>query len=75
MDLLSVFHKYRLKYAVAVLTILLLAAVGLHASVYRIFTPENIRSRLQQSIAHTHTGKSRLMRTFSAGSCPGRPSS
>ena len=54
MDLLSVFHKYRLKYAVAVLTILLLAAIGLHASVYRIFTPENIRSRLQQSIAHTH---------------------
>lgn len=54
MDLLSVFHKYRLKYAVAVLTILLLAAVGLHASVYRTFTPENIRSRLQQSIAHTH---------------------
>ncbi|EMT0256588.1 AsmA family protein [Neisseria gonorrhoeae] len=54
MDLLSVFHKYRLKYAVAVLTMLLLAAVGLHASVYRIFTPENIRSRLQQSIAHTH---------------------
>ncbi|HEZ6008173.1 TPA: AsmA family protein, partial [Neisseria meningitidis] len=46
MDLLSVFHKYRLKYAVAVLTILLLAAVGLHASVYRTFTPENIRSRL-----------------------------
>ncbi|MEF1550835.1 AsmA family protein [Neisseria gonorrhoeae] len=54
MDLLSVFHKYRLKYAVAVLTMLLLAAVGLHASVYRTFTPENIRSRLQQSIAHTH---------------------
>ncbi|EMU3934346.1 AsmA family protein [Neisseria gonorrhoeae] len=54
MDLLSVFHKYRLKYAVAVLTILLLAAIGLHASVYRIFTPENIRIRLQQSIAHTH---------------------
>ncbi|CKJ83964.1 putative AsmA-like protein [Neisseria meningitidis] len=54
MDLLSVFHKYRLKYAVAVLTILLLAAVGLHASVYRTFTPENIRSRLQQSIARTH---------------------
>lgn len=54
MDLLSVFHKYRLKYAVAVLTMLLLAAIGLHASVYRIFTPENIRSRLQQSIAHTH---------------------
>ncbi|MCH8723595.1 AsmA family protein [Neisseria gonorrhoeae] len=54
MDLLSVFHKYRLKYAVAVLTMLLLAAVGLHASVYRTFTPGNIRSRLQQSIAHTH---------------------
>ncbi|EMU1824406.1 AsmA family protein [Neisseria gonorrhoeae] len=54
MDLLPVFHKYRLKYAVAVLTMLLLAAVGLHASVYRTFTPENIRSRLQQSIAHTH---------------------
>ncbi|ENT0485482.1 hypothetical protein TUM15794_02420 [Neisseria gonorrhoeae] len=54
MDLLSVFHKYRLKYAVAVLTMLLLAAIGLHASVYRTFTPENIRSRLQQSIAHTH---------------------
>lgn len=54
MDLLSVFHKYRLKYAVAVLTMLLSAAVGLHASVYRTFTPENIRSRLQQSIAHTH---------------------
>ncbi len=54
MDLLSVFHKYRLKYAVAVLTMLLLAAVGLHASVYRTFTPENIRSRLQQSIAHTY---------------------
>ncbi|MCH8695398.1 AsmA family protein [Neisseria gonorrhoeae] len=54
MDLLSVFHKYRLKYAVAVLTMLLLAAVGLHASVYHTFTPENIRSRLQQSIAHTH---------------------
>ncbi|EMU2722735.1 AsmA family protein [Neisseria gonorrhoeae] len=54
MDLLSVFHKYRLKYAVAVLTMLLLATVGLHASVYRTFTPENIRSRLQQSIAHTH---------------------
>lgn len=54
MDLLSVFHKYRLKYAVAVLTMLLLAAVELHASVYRTFTPENIRSRLQQSIAHTH---------------------
>ncbi|EMS3179707.1 AsmA family protein [Neisseria gonorrhoeae] len=54
MDLLSVFHKYRLKYTVAVLTMLLLAAVGLHASVYRTFTPENIRSRLQQSIAHTH---------------------
>ncbi|HGN6781361.1 TPA: AsmA family protein [Neisseria gonorrhoeae] len=54
MDLLSVFHKYRLKYAVAVLTMLLLAAVRLHASVYRTFTPENIRSRLQQSIAHTH---------------------
>ncbi|HGM0406667.1 TPA: AsmA family protein, partial [Neisseria gonorrhoeae] len=49
-----VFHKYRLKYAVAVLTMLLLAAIGLHASVYRTFTPENIRSRLQQSIAHTH---------------------
>ncbi|EMS2358006.1 AsmA family protein [Neisseria gonorrhoeae] len=54
MDLLSVFHKYRLKYAVAVLTMLLLAAIGLHASVYRTFTPGNIRSRLQQSIAHTH---------------------
>lgn len=54
MDLLSVFHKYHLKYAVAVLTMLLLAAIGLHASVYRTFTPENIRSRLQQSIAHTH---------------------
>ncbi|EMT1196521.1 AsmA family protein [Neisseria gonorrhoeae] len=54
MDLLSVFHKYRLKYAVAVLTMLLLTAIGLHASVYRTFTPENIRSRLQQSIAHTH---------------------
>ncbi|HFB1211508.1 TPA: AsmA family protein [Neisseria gonorrhoeae] len=54
MDLLSVFHKYRLKYAVAVLTMLLLAAIGLHASVYRTFTPENIRSRLQQSIAHTY---------------------
>lgn len=54
MQLLPVLKRCRLKHTIFILIVPILVFVGLNASVYALFTPENIRHHLQQSIRHTH---------------------